>query len=121
MQDMFTSNALKKAEFHLLQADKRVSASMLLAEKKETLQLGGATAIESQDHFERALDALDGAKKQGLSIDDLAKKLVLSNEKHQETLALLAEGANDYAEEFTKAAERAQTLGKRAKTFLPTK
>ncbi len=119
MQNIFTSNPLKKAEFHLLQADKSVSASVLLSEKQDTLQLAGATAVEAQVHFEKALDFLGNAKTQGLEVNELARKMHLANEKHQETLLLLENGAEKHREEFTKAVQKAQSIEKKVKAFLP--
>ncbi len=119
MQNIFTSNPLKKAEFHLLQADKSVSASVLLSEKQDTLQLAGATAVEAQVHFEKALDFLGNAKTQGLEVNELARKMHLANEKHQETLLLLENGAEKHREEFTKAVQKAQSVEKKVKAFLP--
>ena len=43
----------------------------------------------------------------------------LANEKHQETLLLLENGAEKHREEFTKAVQKAQSIEKKVKAFLP--
>lgn len=121
MQTLFASQPLEKAAFHLLQADKGISASVMLADKKETRELAGATAVASQEHFEKSLDALVNAKRQGMDIQELTKKMVLANEKHQETLRLLKNGAKEHSEQFILAAEKAHNIEKKVKAFLPTK
>jgi hypothetical protein len=122
MQNLLASNPLKKAEFFLLQADKGVSASSMLSQKKETAELAGATALESQQYFEKALDSVVAARKQGLDNSEITKKLVLANEKHQEVLTQMKEGVTDeYVEAFTKAEEKAQINEKKVKSFLPAK
>lgn len=122
LQNFFVSNPLRKAEFYLLQADKDISASSMLSQKKRTAALAGATANESQNHFEKAIDAVKDAKKQGLDTQEIAKKLVQANEKHQEIIKQMTGGvAKEYREAFIKAGERAKILGEKAKSLLPAK
>lgn len=122
MQSFLASNPLKKAEFYLLQADKGVSASSILVEKTETVKLAGATAIESQQYFEKAIEAVHEAKKQGLDTHEISKKLVTANAKHIELLQKLRGGLKDENKEsFTKATEKAKELQKKAKALQPAK
>lgn len=122
MQNFFVSNPLERAEYYLLQADKNLSASSILVQKKSTVVLAGATAFESQGDFENALNSAEEAKKQGHNIDEFARKLILANEKHRETIKQMTAQAGDQQKEmFVKAGEKAKNLGKKANTLLPAK
>jgi hypothetical protein len=83
----FISKPLTKASFDLLQSDKNVEASYLLVTRE---QGKGALAFEtfsrSQDYFADAIKQVASAKKQGYSILDISKKLIVANEKHVQIL-----------------------------------
>lgn len=122
MQHFFVSNASKKAEFYLLQADKSLSASAMLTQRNETHELAGATAAESQRYFEKAIAEAAEAKQQGLAIDEVARKLILANEKHQETIKQMQGRVTEkHKELFVNAGKHAQQLEKKAQQLLPEK
>lgn len=79
------SDPLKRVEFNLLQADKRLAAGMALIKKKKDA-LGESTIAKGENYFELALENAALAQKEGLSIQDVARKLVDSSQKHQAVL-----------------------------------
>lgn len=81
------SNPMEKAEFSLLQADKRVEASFMLSEKKEkNLDLSQSTFSKAENYFEAAINQTMAAKTQGINTSEISKKLKDANQKHQEIL-----------------------------------
>lgn len=84
------SDPLKKAEFNLLQADKRLNAGVLLAKKTGKENLAISTLSKGENYFEEAIAKIREAKKQGMEISEISRKLFLSNKKHQEVIKEIA-------------------------------
>lgn len=81
------ADPLKKAEFNLLESDKRINAAFYLFKKhprKEALII--STISKGENYFEEAIGKTKEAKKQGIRPEDLLGRLLLSNQKHQEVL-----------------------------------
>lgn len=79
------ADPLKKAEFSILQADKRLQSGIALLDKNK-FALGQSTISKGQNYFEEALSQLGQARGQGLAINDSKQKLILSLNKHEEVL-----------------------------------
>ncbi|CAN5202774.1 hypothetical protein BH11PAT1_BH11PAT1_4970 [soil metagenome] len=78
---------LKKAEFNLLQADKRVQAGLNLVQKNKTKeQLAYTTVLKGENYFEDAIVKVREAKSQGIVTNDLSTKLMQANKKHIEII-----------------------------------
>ena len=87
VMSFFISDPLKKSEFNLLQADKRIAASFLLVQKgHEKLEMAESTFSKGENYFEDSINRAKDAKSQGVNIMDLSKKLKEANLKHQEVL-----------------------------------
>ncbi len=84
------SDPKKKAEFNLLQADKRLNAGIYLFDKRK-VDLSISTVSKAENYFEEALEKAKEAAKQGMSISDIAGKLKDSSKKHQKEIYLLSQ------------------------------
>lgn len=83
----FISDPLKKAEFDLLQADKRLQAGMFLLHKENPdVPLAISTISKGQNYFEEAVAAGVTVKKNKKLITDLPDRLHTAALKHQELL-----------------------------------
>ncbi len=82
----------KKAEFDLLQADKRLTAGVALAHKN-SYPLATSTISKGENYFFDAVVNAQAAKKQGIAISSLRQKLLLASLKHQEVLTMLSNQA----------------------------
>jgi len=81
------SSPLKKADFYLLQADKRLNAGVyLLQTKKNKQSLAESTISKGENYFEKAVSKTQDAKKQGMDIKDIASRLYTASKKHQEVI-----------------------------------
>lgn len=114
----FASNALKKAEYNLHQADKRIEASIMLLDKKNNADLAAMTFDQSITYFEEAIEKTIAAKQQGMETTDIVKQLTLANLKHQEVTKNLVK---KNPEKFDKKAKKLEELGKKVKTFQKQK
>jgi len=87
------SDPLKKAEFNLLQADKRLNAGIYLLNKgKESLAL--STVSKAENYFEQALGKLREAEKRGQDIGAMQGNLESALEKHEQELGNLVKKAS---------------------------
>src|SRR3989344_603055 len=89
------SSPLKKAEFNLLQADKRLNAGMYLfnAAKGDAkkINLAIVTISKAENYFFEAIAEIRKANSQGIDTKSLTEKLVDSSRKHQEVVKSLEE------------------------------
>lgn len=85
------SDPLKRAEFDLLQADKRVLGGVHLLNKDRTkANLALATASKGQQYMKKALTDNVEAKKYGNDTSIFSAKLYLASQKQEEVLTAVA-------------------------------
>ena len=107
------SDSLKKSEFNLLQADKRLNAGIYLFNKGKT-SLAFSTISKAENYFSQALDKIGEAKKQGRNISEVKGKLKDALKKHEQELEFLTKKASaDYKASFEKELERVTGFEKR--------
>lgn len=75
---------LKKAEFDLLQADKRIGAALLLIEtgERDQQELALSTISKGQNYYEDAIHKLAEAKSQGSGSTDMVTLMKRAVEQH---------------------------------------
>lgn len=84
---LLISDPLKKAEFDLLQADKRLQAGVYLVDKdKSKTSLAISTISKGQNYFEEAISKAQEAKNQGKDANGMLERLITAGKKHQEVL-----------------------------------
>ena len=114
------SDPLKKANFYLLQADKRLSAGLSLIENKKNYSLAESTISKGENYFEKAIGKVQEAKTQGMDIKDIASRLLTSSKKHQEVIANLIKNADAKTKgSFESLLKRAQGFEKRVEALIP--
>lgn len=113
------SDPVKKAEFKLLQADKRLQAGVYLwREDKEKADLVISTISKGENYFEQALDDTRQAKREGRDIGALAGDLAQSSRKHTQILSALQEEMPDkYTSALSALRSRTQSFTKAAESF----
>jgi hypothetical protein len=112
MTALFLSKPSDKATFFLMQSDKNVEASYILeAQLHPKTDLAFQTFVHAQNDFDQAITQGISAKKQGYSTKELADKMALANQKHEQILQAIAEMSGQTSSQ-TVQDERA-----RVKTF----
>lgn len=85
------SAPLKKAEFDLLQADKRLNAGIQLfnsaKQNEKKMKLALSTISKAENYFEAAIQKVKEGRKQGMETRGIINKLINSSKKHQEVLS----------------------------------
>ena len=87
------ADPLKKADFNLLQADKRLSAGIHLFNKGK-FSLAVTTISKGENYFEEALTKKREAVKQGMDIKDIERRLMQAVAKHHKELDSLTKRAS---------------------------
>lgn len=92
------SDPLKKSEFNLLQADKRLNAGIYLfnsaKQNENKMKLAVSTVSKAENYFEEALSKMQEAKMQGKEISGIERNLRNALRKHEQEIASLSERAN---------------------------
>ena len=102
---LLISDPLKKAEFDLLQADKRLNTGIYLFKMGKSKQaLALSTISKGENYFEEAIAKVREGKRQNLETNDILRRLSDSSYKHQEVLkslgfASLQKRAADFAKQ----------------------
>lgn len=108
--NILISDPLKKAQFGLLQADKRLSAGVALA-KKNKHELAVSTISKGQNYFEQAIVSTGAAGKEGKSIAPMKDKLFQAVRKHEEVLRnLVGKAPKQFTSSYTSLYQRIEDL-----------
>ncbi len=111
------ADSLKKAEFNLLQADKRLNAGIYLFNKGK-VSLALSTVSKAENYFEQAIGKAKGARLEGMEVNEVTRKLINSARKHQEELEALAKKSPaNFQESFSLQSKRAEAFEKEAVTL----
>lgn len=86
--EFLTIDPLKKAEFYLLQADKRVASAMALSDQGKYL-LAEQTLSKAEKYFLLTVNQIKIAKAKGKDTRDLVDRARRAAEKHDEVISLL--------------------------------
>jgi hypothetical protein len=91
--NLLITDPLKKSEFDLLMADKRLGGAQALLNKKED-DLAITTLSKSENYFYQAIQQIAIAKKQGDNVNNDIAKLITASLKHQQVIFQMISQAN---------------------------
>lgn len=120
IMNFLIQDPLKKVEFDILMADKRIAMGMMLTDKGKTEQ-AVKIVVEAEEFMDKALSEAKRATDQGRVIrDDIVKKLEQSLSKHKEVITELLtkspenikEGYQKVLDSITTNQEKLPTIGK---------
>lgn len=87
---MLISDPIKKVEYDILTADKRLSSGIyLLMKTEDKYQLATSTISKGENYFVDAVSKLELARKQGIGISETKERVSTSLKKHQDILKRL--------------------------------
>lgn len=117
----FISDPQKKAEFDLLQADKRLAAGeSLLQENTPNNDLISQTISKGENYFADAVVQISLARQQGQVINDFLSKLQNASIKHQQVLYGMTLKSNDALKQsLLSDIDRMQEYAKEVKKLMP--
>lgn len=113
------SDPLKKSQFNLLEADKRLNAGVALVDKGKA-KLAESTIAKGENYFEDAIAMVDLAKKQGIETSGMLSKLSKASKKHGKMLKSLEEKTKgDVQRDIKNLEKRVGGLEKRVQSLKP--
>lgn len=114
------SNPIKKAQFDILQSDKRFeTAFVLISKDKSKLDKTKETLVKAQNYFDEALEKTAAAQKEGMDVHDLLRVLVLAEPKHMEILKDIKQNVGSHDKQFADEEKREKEFAKRLKQLRP--
>ena len=113
---------MKKAEFDVLQADKRLNAAISLF-KLGNQSLAETTIAKGENYFDDAFSRVAEAKKQGMDVNDVINKLSFSLNKHGEVLRTLQKKSSTKSmkSKIDDQIKRIDAFEKRLSMYIPKK
>lgn len=101
------SDPLKKAEFDLLKANKKIAEGVFLVNHKQNDELAVSSVEEGNAFFADAITQIQTAKQNGMDTTALLGEMKSSAQKHEEVLTEMFEktGNTAFEERAKKAAE----------------
>lgn len=109
---LLISDPLKRSEFDLKQADKRLSAGVALIKKGKTEE-GVSTISKAENYFEEAVRSASLAKTSGKDVMSWLATLVNASNKHQEVILEVEQTVSpDVRDSLSKERQRLEKLEK---------
>lgn len=118
IMELLISDPLKKSSFYLLQADKRVSSSIMLFEKGDQ-DLGQTTLSKAQNYLEKSLEKATSAKNSGKDVGDIFTRIKNSATKQRQEIEILSKKSKEIEEKLKGDLTRVQKFEKRVKEIKP--
>lgn len=117
--NFFITDPLKKSQFELLQADKRLaSGQYLFAKGSSKYPLMVSTISKGENYLEQAVDSLKVAQKQGEDITGFKSTLETAARKHQEVIKdLISQTNGDVKKNLQNEEKRVENLVKDTEQF----
>lgn len=114
----FITDSLKKGEYDLLQADKRLGASKKLNDEKK-YDLSITTLSKSGNYFYYAIEKANDAKKEGKDVNPLLQKLLNASKKHQEIILNMEGNVKDQrAKTYQSFFERTRSFQEKVQEII---
>src|SRR3990167_11468552 len=113
--EVLISDPIKKANFELLQADKRLNECVSLFNKGEKkYALAETTISKGENYFEKGISEIEKAKKQGIVTLDVSQRFHLASLKHIEIIkGLINKSRGDIEQRLLLDEKRAEEFEKK--------
>lgn len=118
IMEFFISDPIKKSNFYLLQADKRVASAFMLFEKGDQ-KLGQTTFSKGQNYLEKSLDRAVLAKNSGKDVGDLFARIKNSAIKQKQEIEILGKKSKEIEEILRGDLLRVQNFEKLVEEITP--
>ena len=116
--ELFISDSLKKSNFYLLQADKRLGSSLMLFEKGDRA-LAQTTLSKGLNYLDKALEKAIGAKNSTKDVGDIFARIKNSSIKQRQEIESLNKKSKEMQELLKADYKKAQGIEKRAEQLNP--
>lgn len=121
--EFLIADPVKKADFYLLQADKRLYEGKLLFDKGNSkYSLAETVVSKGENYFEKGIAQIQMAKNQNIAVDSLIQKYHLSSSKHEEVIkSMVGKSSGGVKSGLTQSQKRAHDFHHMLEDFEPQK
>ncbi len=116
--ETLTSDPVKKANFYLLQADKRTASALMLYEKNED-KMAETTLTKAQKYLEKSLAKAQEAKNSGRDVGDIFARIKDSSTKQKQEIEILSGKSEEKEAALTDDLEKIKNIEKNADLLKP--
>lgn len=116
--ELLTSDSVKKANFYLLQADKRTASALMLYEKGDD-RLAETTLTKAQKYLEKSLVKAQEAKNAGKDVGDIFARIKDSSTKQKQEIENLSSKSKEKGESLRDDLKKIKNLEKSADQLKP--
>ena len=116
--ETLTSDPVKKANFYLLQADKRTASALMLYEKNED-KMAETTLTKAQKYLEKSLAKAQEAKNSGRDVGDIFARIKDSSTKQKQEIEILSGKSEEKEAALTDDLEKIKNIEKNADQLKP--
>ena len=116
--ELLTTDSVKKANFYLLQADKRTASALMLYEKGDD-RIAETTLTKAQKYLEKSLVKAQEAKNSGRDVGDMFARIKDSSTKQKQEIENLSSKSKEKGESLTDDLKKIKNLEKSADKLKP--
>ncbi len=116
--ETLTSDPVKKANFYLLQADKR-TASALMPYKKNDDKMAETTLTKAQKYLEKSLIKAQEAKNSGKDVGDIFARIKDSSAKQKQEIEIISGKSKGIGQSLADDLEKVKNIEKTADQLKP--
>lgn len=118
IMEILISDPVKKANFYLLQADKRTASALMLYEKNDD-KMAETTLTKAQKYLEKSLIKAQEAKNSGKDVGDIFARIKDSSAKQKQELEIISGKSKEKKESLTDDLEKIKNIEKSADQLKP--
>ncbi len=116
--EFLTTDSVKKANFYLLQADKRTASALMLYEKGDD-KMAETTLTKAQKYLEKSLVKAQEAKNSGKDVGDIFARIKDSSTKQKQEIENLSGKSKEKGKSLTDDLKKIKNLEKSADQLKP--
>ncbi len=116
--ELLTTDSVKKANFYLLQADKRTASALMLYEKGDD-RMAETTLTKAQKYLEKSLVKAQEAKNSGKDVGDIFARIKDSSTKQKQEIENLSNKSKEKGVSLADDLKKIKNLEKSADQLKP--
>ena len=116
--ETLTSDPVKKANFYLLQADKRTASALMLYKKNDD-KMAETTLTKAQKYLEKSLIKAQEAKNSGKDVGDIFARIKDSSAKQKQEIEIISGKSKGIGQSLADDLEKVKNIEKTADQLKP--
>lgn len=118
IMEILISDPIRKSNFYLLQADKRMASALMLYEKGDD-KMAETTLTKAQKYLEKSLSKAQEAKNSGKDVGDIFARIKDSASKQKQEMEIISGKSKEKGESLLDDLEKIKNIEKSADQLKP--